>query len=177
MNIYQFCISFSKYPHMYDFLLWVCSKFFPQMMQGRVQFCPSCKWKCSSILTLYHRCTHKCIVCKCIICKCIVFYKLYFLNEIEKKMLPMQSALAPPIISSFDKADHIAELKREKMKIWKNELNTDSRTPVVDENLLLNIFYEGKYTWSSISYSELAGNATVHLKFCGQNTFKIYHLL
>ena len=80
MNIYQFCISFSKYPHMYDFLLWVCSKFFPQMMQGRVQFCPSCKWKCSSILILYHKCTHKCIVCKC-----IVFYKLYFLNEIAKE--------------------------------------------------------------------------------------------
>ena len=43
-------------------------------------------------------------------------YNLYFLDELQHWMLPMQSALAPPIIPSFNKADHITELKREKNK-------------------------------------------------------------
>ena len=56
-------------------MLQVCSKFFPQMMLGRVQFCPSCKWKCSSILSAYFRCTTQTVFTgrnckrKCYLCK------------------------------------------------------------------------------------------------------------
>ena len=56
-------------------MLQVCSKFFPQMMLGRVQFCPSCKWKCSSILSAYFRCTIQTVFTgwnckrKCYLCK------------------------------------------------------------------------------------------------------------